>query len=107
MRKATIVAMVAGILAALLFAIPAVAVQGDANRDRIPDRWEKRHGLSLRVNQAPRDQDQDGLRNLREFREGTDPRNADSDADGESDREECRGDRPPPPSTDGQPPAAP
>ena len=32
----------------------------DRNHDRIPDRWERANHLSLRVNQANRDQDHDG-----------------------------------------------
>src|SRR4051812_29888219 len=43
----------------------------DRNHDRIPDRWEKRHHLSLHHNQARRDQDRDGLKNRAEFRAGT------------------------------------
>lgn len=98
MRKTRVIAVIAGAFAALALAIPALgAVQGDGNGDRIPDRWEKRHHLSLRVNQAPRDQDADGLRNLREYREGTDPRDADSDEDGSTDADECEGHGPKPP----------
>ena len=111
MRKATLIVAVAGALAAMM-AVPALGTSGDGNGDRIPDRWEVRHGLSLNVNQAPRDQDRDGLRNLREFREGTDPRNADSDGDGIGDRPECNGERgghhgPPPGETPPEPPVAP
>jgi hypothetical protein len=68
-----------------------VAKKSDRNRDRIPDRWERRHGLSLKVNQARRDQDRDGLRNRAEFLAGTDPRDDDSDNDGVEDGEENAG----------------
>ena len=64
---------------------------GDRNRDRIPDRWERAHHLSLKVNQARRDQDHDGLRNRAEFLAGTDPRNNDSDDDGTNDGSEGAG----------------
>ena len=64
---------------------------GDRNRDRIPDRWERAHHLSLKVNQAKRDQDHDGLRNRGEFLAGTDPRNNDSDDDGTNDGSEGAG----------------
>jgi hypothetical protein len=64
---------------------------GDGNRDRIPDRWERAHHLSLKVNQARRDQDHDGLRNRAEYLAGTNPRNADSDDDGTDDGEEGAG----------------
>lgn len=67
------------------------AKKGDRNRDRIPDRWERRHGLSLKVNQARRDQDHDGLRNRAEYLAGTDPRDDDSDNDGVEDGQEHAG----------------
>jgi hypothetical protein len=72
-----------------VFAGPAAA--RDRNHDRIPDRWEKRHHLSLHVNQARRDQDSDGLRNRAEFRAGMDPRDDDSDNDGTEDGDENAG----------------
>jgi hypothetical protein len=63
----------------------------DRNHDRIPDRWEKRHHLSTRVNQARRDQDRDHLRNRAEFLANTNPRDLDSDDDGIPDGEENAG----------------
>lgn len=63
----------------------------DRNNDRIPDRWEKRHHLSLHHNQARRDQDNDGLKNRAEFRAGTNPRDDDSDNDGTEDGDENAG----------------
>lgn len=112
MRKTRIIAVAAAALAALLVAVPGMASSSDANGDKLPDRWEKRHDLSLSVNQAPRDQDRDGLRNRGEFREGTDPRDADTDGDGAADGEasECDGRRgeghrpPPPPEGEEEPP---
>ena len=77
--------------AALLLALlpgAASAAGGDRNKDRIPDRWEKAHKLSLKVKQTNRDQDKDGLRNLAEWRNKTDPRDADSDNDGLDDGDE-------------------
>jgi hypothetical protein len=79
------------LVAALSLAVAAGARGGDRNRDRLPDRWEKRHHLSLKVKQTRRDQDRDGLRNLGEFRTGTDPRDDDSDGDGTEDGEENAG----------------
>lgn len=84
-----LLAVALGAVALLVMAGPAVAK--DRNHDRIPDRWEKRHRLSLNVNQARRDQDGDHLRNLAEFRAGDNPRNADSDGDGIPDGEENAG----------------
>jgi hypothetical protein len=81
--------VVLALLGSLLFAASASA--HDANRDRIPDRWEKRHGLSLEVKQTARDQDRDGFKNRAEWRAKTDPRDADSDDDGVDDAEENAG----------------
>jgi hypothetical protein len=78
-----------GVLAVL--ALPALAGAKDRNHDRIPDRWEKRHHLSLQVNQAHRDQDRDGLDNRGEFRAGDNPRDDDSDEDGVMDGDENAG----------------
>ncbi len=80
-----------GLLAMLSVPSIAAAKQRDRNHDGIPDRWEKRHRLSTRVNQARRDQDRDHLRNRAEFQAGSNPRNADSDGDGIPDGEENAG----------------
>jgi hypothetical protein len=80
-----LMAGIAAMLVASLFALPALASGVDGNGDRIPDRWELRNDLSLKKNQAPRDQDRDGVRNLSEYRNGTDPRDADTDTDGTAD----------------------
>ena len=87
------VALALGVLA--VFALPSIAAAKDRNHDRIPDRWEKRHHLSLKVKQTRRDQDSDQLKNLGEFRQSTNPRKADSDSDGITDGEEVAvGDNP-------------
>lgn len=82
-------------LAALAFALFAVlagpAAAHDRNGDRIPDHWEKRHHLSLKVKQGKRDQDGDGLRNRAEWKAGFDPRDDDSDDDGTEDGDENAG----------------
>lgn len=64
------------------------AARADRNHDGIADKWERRHHPSLRVNQAKRDQDSDGLNNLGEFRSKTNPRDADTDNDGTNDANE-------------------
>ena len=76
---------IAAVLVASLFALPALASSRDGNGDRIPDRWESRYDLSLNKNQAPRDQDRDGVKNLAEYKDGTNPREADTDEDGTTD----------------------
>jgi len=85
----TWLALALGALA--LLAMPSLAAAKDRNHDRIPDRWEKRHKLSLNVNQARHDQDRDHLRNRAEFLAGDDPRDHDSDDDGVMDGEEQAG----------------
>jgi hypothetical protein len=83
--------MVAALGAIAMLALPAMAAAKDRNHDRIPDRWEQRHNLSLQVNQAGRDQDRDQLRNRAEFMAGDNPHRADSDGDGTPDGEENAG----------------
>jgi hypothetical protein len=83
--------VVLALLGSLLLAASASAHGRDANRDRIPDRWEKKHGLSLKVKQTRRDQDKDGFHNRAEWRAKTDPHDADSDDDGIEDAEENAG----------------
>jgi hypothetical protein len=80
-----------GALAMLALPGMAAAKSGDRNHDRIPDRWEKRHHLSLKVKQAHRDQDRDHLRNRAEFLAGDNPRDSDSDDDGVVDGDENAG----------------
>jgi hypothetical protein len=78
-------------LAALSVAAVASADRGhrgDRNHDGLPDRWERHHHLSLKVNQARRDPDRDRLDNRNEFRHGTDPNKRDTDDDGVRDRDE-------------------
>lgn len=88
-RRARLSGVLLAALGALaLLALPSVAAAKDRNHDRIPDRWEHRHHLSLRVNQAVRDQDRD---NRGEFRAGDNPRDNDSDDDGVMDGEENAG----------------
>jgi hypothetical protein len=78
-------------LAALSVAAVASADRGhrgDRNHDGLPDRGERHHHLSLKVNQARRDPDRDKLDNRSEFRHGTDPNKRDTDDDGVRDRDE-------------------
>jgi hypothetical protein len=80
--------MVLAAMAMVALAGPAAAAahhNGDRNRDGLPDKWEKKHHLSLKANQARKDQDRDKLDNKREFELRTDPRKADTDDDGRRD----------------------
>src|SRR3954468_2680414 len=72
--------------ALLTTAAPALAARGDHDRDGMPDRWEKRHHVTV----ARFDADRDGLTNVGEYRTRTDPRKADTDRDGLRDGAEKR-----------------
>src|SRR3954462_4713684 len=78
--------MALAVVASLMLAGGALA--RDRNHDRIPDRWEKHHHLSLHHKQGRKDQDHDGLRNRGEFRAHLNPRDADTDDDGIDDGDE-------------------
>jgi hypothetical protein len=87
MRRLTLFISVA--LALLVFAIPATASAKrshhktrhslrDRNHNGIPDRWEKK----FHVHSASADPDRDGVTNLGEFNDGTNPRNPDTNGNG-------------------------
>jgi hypothetical protein len=89
MTKPRVIAFsLAALTVTLVAASSASAAPKDRNRDGIPDRWEKKFNLSLKVDQANRDQDRDKVDNLNEFEEGTDPRDKDTDNDGTKDGRE-------------------
>ena len=61
----------------------------DTDNDGIPDEWELTHGLDINdPSDALADGDNDGLVNLQEFFNDTDPSNPDTDSDGLSDGDE-------------------
>jgi hypothetical protein len=90
MRRLTLFISIA--LAVLAVAIPAAsgarkghhhkrthhARVADRNHNGMPDRWERRH----HVRKAAADPDRDGVANLGEFHNATNPRDADTDDDG-------------------------
>ncbi len=90
-RTGRIGILIAVFLALAMLSLPGGAAAKDRNRDRIPDRWEKQHKLSLHKNQRKLDQDRDGLRNRGEWLAGTSPRDRDSDDDGTIDGKENAG----------------
>ncbi|MEA2448074.1 MAG: hypothetical protein QOG63_6 [Thermoleophilaceae bacterium] len=86
-RKLKLIA--AAVVAAFaMLAIPGAAMAKDRDHDKMPDRWERAHGLSVHKQNAKADPDKDGLSNRGEFRSGTDPRDPDSDNDGTEDGDE-------------------
>ncbi len=70
------------LVACLALAASALGGSRDRDRDRLPDRWERKHHISTKAKSARQDPDRDGLANLGEFRAKTDPRDRDSDDDG-------------------------
>ena len=66
-----------------------VLLGGDSDGDGIPDDWEIAHGLNPNDEfDALEDPDHDGLSNLAEYQQGTDPSNPDTDGDGLLDGDE-------------------
>ncbi|HLX07628.1 MAG TPA: Ig-like domain-containing protein, partial [Thermoanaerobaculia bacterium] len=66
-----------------------VVLSGSSVGDGIPDDWKIAHGLDPHDPLlAYEDPDHDGLTNLEEFQNGTDPNNPDTDGDGLSDGDE-------------------
>ena len=64
-------------------------VLAGASHGGIPDDWAITHGLDPTDPAMPdEDPDHDGLTNLQEFQNGTDPRNPDTDGDGLTDGQE-------------------
>jgi hypothetical protein len=70
-------------------AASASAAGTDADRDGIPNRWERTHGMNpFRAADAGQDFDRDGLANVREYRLGSLLRDEDTDNDGHDDGDE-------------------
>jgi len=82
----------AAVAALLTLALPAVASakKSDRDGDRMPDRWERKHKLNVKKNDAARDPDRDGLKNIAEYRSKTRPDKPDTDRDGVLDGDEDR-----------------
>jgi hypothetical protein len=61
------------------------SASGDSDSDGMPDSWELAYGLNPSIDDSALDEDGDGLDNLGEYLNGTDPTNTDTDGDGISD----------------------
>lgn len=83
-QRLTIVGSIAAIA---LTASPTADARpaADRDRDRLPDRWELRYGMSPRAKGTFGNPDGDELINHYEFLAGTSPRTSDSDGDGTRD----------------------
>ncbi|QTH63458.1 PQQ-binding-like beta-propeller repeat protein [Psychrosphaera ytuae] len=68
--------------------VVAFNVGGDSDEDGLPDWWEQLYGLDWAANDAEEDFDEDGVTNLAEYQNNSDPTLVDSDLDGLSDYEE-------------------
>lgn len=77
-------------LTAVAAAVPAAPAMAKGDHDGLPDSWEKRHHLNLRIDDAARDKDRDGLSNYGEYRSRTNPRKRDTDRDHRGDGREDR-----------------
>jgi len=83
----SVVALTASLLSG--GAASASSVGRDSDRDGIPNRWERTHGLNpFKAIDAGQDVDRDGLSNVREFRVGSLLRDEDTDDDGHDDGDE-------------------
>jgi len=91
----------AGLILVLFLALYFSACKRPDN-DGMPDEWEKQYGLNPNdPADAGLDLDQDGLTNLQEYKEGTDPNKEDTDNDGLKDAFELqKGTSPTNPDTD-------
>src|SRR5947208_15434509 len=69
MRKIPVLLALA--VLAVLHPTAAIARSGaDRDHDKMPDRWEKAHGLSSKRNDAKGDPDKDGVTNVSEYNVG-------------------------------------
>lgn len=70
--------------------ISAQAGPKDSDGDGMPDKWEINHQLNAHKANAHGDPDHDGLVNIKEFKNHTEPKDEDSDDDGSDDGDEVK-----------------
>ncbi|RYD34936.1 MAG: hypothetical protein EOP86_09750, partial [Verrucomicrobiaceae bacterium] len=68
-----------------VFELEVEAISGDSDNDGMDDEWETANGLAVGTNDAALDKDNDGLVNLQEYVNQTDPQDEDTDDDGLND----------------------
>ncbi len=68
--------------------LPIKSQAADTDGDGIPDSWAISRGLDPNISAAQNDDDGDGLTNLQEYQNHTDPQHSDTDRDGYSDGDE-------------------
>ena len=85
MKRLMLLITAAAALALMALPAAALAKSHDRNHDGIPDKWERHFHLSLYKNDAKGDPDHYCLNNKREFKNRTNPRDADTDNDGMED----------------------
>lgn len=87
-----IAALMVGLLATALFALPATAKDGQRGQGKgRMAKWEAEFGFNLTSGNASKDADEDGLKNGREFGKRTNPLSPDTDGDGSGDLDEVKG----------------
>jgi hypothetical protein len=66
----------------------ASSLTADSDSDGLPDSWETANGLNVGADDSADDPDNDTLNNLQEYNSGSNPKQADTDADGLTDGDE-------------------
>src|SRR3954452_2921279 len=90
--------VLAAVAALALLVLPSAALakrhdrtHHDRNHDGLPDKWEKKFGISTKKHgMAKADPDKDGLTNRGEWRSRTNPKKADTNGNGVVDADEDR-----------------
>jgi len=93
MKRTQSLAILAGSTLAVSLALtaPVAAAGVVSDRDGIPNRWERSHGMNAhKKSDARADFDRDGLLNVGEYRSGTRLRDEDTDNDGHDDGDEVK-----------------
>lgn len=90
-RARVVIALLASLLVICSGVQSGAAVPKDSDDDRMPNAWEESTGLNPHRANAKADPDQDGLKNLAEYRHDTLPKQSDTDQDGLVDGAEVLG----------------